>query len=136
MEMSYCTIKKSFLVKMGYLLRHINIAIGHKNSILLKQESSNATQQGRNKTRKVGMRVLSVLIFTENVRPLRSPYRAVVESQCLVSKPHCFYGKTRTRQKAAQFRTKKRNPFVSKLLIFQNGTSRIRYRREFGAAEI
>ena len=67
MEMSYCTIKKSFLVKMGYLLRHINIAIGQKNSILLKQESSHATQQGRNKTRKVGMRVLSVLIFTENV---------------------------------------------------------------------
>ena len=40
------------------------------------------------------------------------------------------------RQKAAQFRTKKRNPFVSKFIIFQNETSRIRYRREFGAAEI
>ena len=42
----------------------------------------------------------------------------------------------RMRQKAARFRTKKCNSFVSKLIIFQNGTSRIRYRREFGAAEI
>ena len=37
----------------------------------------------------------------------------------------------RMRQKAARFRTKQRNPFVSKLVIFQNETSRIRYQREF-----
>ena len=42
----------------------------------------------------------------------------------------------RMRQKSARFRTKKRNPCVSKLNIFQNGTSRIRYRLEFAAAEI
>ena len=37
----------------------------------------------------------------------------------------------RMRQKAARFRTKKRNPFVSKLIIFQNEASKIRYLREF-----
>ena len=30
----------------------------------------------------------------------------------------------------------KRNPFVSKLIVFQNGRSWIRYRQEIGAAEI
>ena len=40
------------------------------------------------------------------------------------------------RQQVARFRTKKRNPFVSKLIIFQNGTSTIRCRQEFEAAEI
>ena len=65
-------------------------------------------------------------------RSLRSLYHAVVEWQCLVSIPHCICGRMRMWQKAARFRTKKRNPFVSKLLIFQNGTSRIRYQREFG----
>ena len=51
----------------------------------------------------------------------------------LVSTQHCFCGRAWTRQKAARFCPKKRNPFCFKIYHFPK--TRIRYRWELGSPE-